>query len=101
LGSKVIGEDATVLDKTKYQFSQAITRYFVRNNLTERKMANLLGLDKSSTTKLLRGFVENFALDSLISYVEKLNIPCQVKITSEESYIPTRRSSNGRVRKHL
>lgn len=64
-------------------------------------MANLLGLDKLSTAKLLRGYVENFALDSLISYVEKLNIPCQVKITSEETFIPVRKTANGRVRKHL
>jgi predicted XRE-type DNA-binding protein len=100
LGSKVISEDASVLDQVKYQFSQTITRYHIQNNLNEAKTANLLGLDKLSTVKLLRGYVENFALDSLISYVEKLNIPCQVKITSEEPFIPTRKS-NGRTRKQV
>jgi len=98
LGSKVISKEASVLEQVKYQFCQAVARYQVQNNLTERKIANLLGLDKSSMAKLLRGYVENFALDSLISYVEKLNIPCQVKITSEESFT---RKSNGRARKHL
>lgn len=100
LGSKVISEDASVLDQVKYQFSQTITRYHIQNNLNETKMANLLGLDKLSTAKLLRGYVENFALDSLISYVEKLNIPCQVKITSEDSFA-SRKTANGRARKHL
>ena len=97
LGSKVISKEASVLDQSKYQFCQTITRYQIKNNLTEKKIANLLGLDKLSTAKLLRGYVENFALDSLISYVEKLNIPCQVKITSEEPFV---RKSNGRARKH-
>ena len=61
-------------------------------------MSNLLGLDKLSTAKLLRGHIEAFALDSLISYVEKLNIPCQVKITSTEPLtIP--KKINNRIRK--
>ncbi|CAG8768944.1 11211_t:CDS:2, partial [Dentiscutata erythropus] len=30
-----------------------------------------------TANKLLHYHIENFALDSLISYVEKLNIPCQ------------------------
>ncbi|CAG8526111.1 2818_t:CDS:2 [Gigaspora margarita] len=55
-----------------------------RNNLSEEVIAERLDLDKFTTAKLLRGYVESFALDSLISYVEKLHLPLQVKITSEE-----------------
>jgi hypothetical protein len=46
-------------------------------------MAQKLGLDKNATAKLLRGYTENFSLDSLISYVDKLHLPLQVKITEE------------------
>jgi predicted XRE-type DNA-binding protein len=74
------GEKASILEKIKYQFSQVITRYLVRNNLSEEEMANLLGLDKNNTAKLLRGYVENFSLDGLIAYTEKLHLPLQVKI---------------------
>jgi predicted XRE-type DNA-binding protein len=74
-------ESASISEKTKYQFSQVITRYQVKNNLEEREIANKLGLDKNTTAKLLRGYVENFALDSLISYVEKLHLPLQVKVS--------------------
>ena len=59
----------------------------------------MLKLDELTANKLLHYHIENFALDSLISYVEKLNIPCQVKIIPEESYILPRKS-NGRSRKH-
>ncbi|CAG8462894.1 39490_t:CDS:10 [Gigaspora margarita] len=51
-------------EKTKYQFSQVITRYLVKNNLTEEEIANQLGLDKNATAKLLRGYTENFSLDN-------------------------------------
>ena len=58
-------------------------------------------MDELTANKLLHYYTENFALDSLISYVEKLNIPCQVKITSAENCIPPRKTANGRLRKHL
>lgn len=76
-------KNASVSEKTKYQFSQVITRYLVKNNLSETEMAQKLGLDKNATAKLLRGYVENFSLDSLIAYTEKLHLPLQVKITEE------------------
>ena len=83
LGSWMPSESASVAEKTKYQFSQVITRYLVRNNLSETEMANKLGLDKNTTARLLRGYIENFSLDSLITYTEKLHLPLQVKITEE------------------
>ncbi len=83
LGSWIPSKNASINEKTKYQFSQAITRYLVKNNLSETEMAQKLGLDKNTTAKLLRGYTENFSLDSLISYTEKLHLPLQVKITEE------------------
>ncbi|CAG8776368.1 3921_t:CDS:2, partial [Racocetra persica] len=77
----------SVNEKTKYQFSQVITRYLVKNNLSEAEMAHRLGLDKSATAKLLRGYMENFSLDSLITYVDKLHLPLQIKITEEGKLI--------------
>ena len=74
-------KNASVLEKTKYQFSQVITRYQVKNNLSEERIAQQLGLDKNATAKLLRGYIENFSLDSLISYTENLHLPLQVKIS--------------------
>ena len=83
LGSWMPSKNSSVSEKTKYQFSQVITRYLVKNNLSEAEMASRLGLDKKATAKLLRGYVENFSLDSLIAYVDKLHLPLQVKITEE------------------
>lgn len=80
LGNWTPGEDATVLEKTKYQFCQAVTKYVLENNLSEEQVAERLNLNKLSTAKLLRGWTESFALDSLISYVEKLHLPLNIKI---------------------
>ena len=78
-------EKASVSEKTKYQFSQAITRYQVKNNLLEAEIANKLGLNKETTAKLLRGYTENFALDSLVGYVERLHLPLQIKVNETNS----------------
>ena len=101
LGSKILAKDATVLEKIKYELCQSIVRYKRENKLELKKVARMLKLDELTTNKLLHYYTENFALDSLISYVEKLNIPCQVKITSEEPFILPHKSSNGRLRKPL
>jgi len=74
------GKQASVSEKTKYQFSQVITRYQVKNNLGEEAITQKLGLDRNSTARLLRGYTENFSLDSLIGYVEKLHLPLQIKV---------------------
>ena len=81
LGSWMPSEKSSINEKTKYQFSQAITRYQIKNNLEEREIANKLGLDKNTTARLLRGYVENFSLDSLINYVEKLHLPLRIKVS--------------------
>ena len=100
LGSKAPRKDATILEKIKYELCQNIVRYKRKEQLDLKKVAKLLKLDELSANKLLHYHIENFALDSLISYVDKLNIPCQVKITSEETHFPPRKTSNGRLRKH-
>src|SRR5436190_10564675 len=96
-GSLVITEEASILDRTKYEFCQTIARCKREKKLELSEVADLLGLDEATVNKLLRCHIEFFALDSLISYIGKLNIPCQVKIIPE-TFIPTRKS-NGRVRK--
>ncbi|CAI2161586.1 13870_t:CDS:1 [Funneliformis geosporum] len=99
LGSKALGKDATVLEKIKYELCQSIVRYKRKKQLDLKKISRLLKLDELAANKLLHYYTENFALDSLISYVEKLNIPCQVKITPEN--VPSNhKTSNGRTRKH-
>ena len=101
LGSKTLGKDASVLEKIKYELCQSIVRYKRKEELDLKKIARLLKLDELTMNKLLHYHIESFALDSLINYVEKLNIPCQVKIVLEELSVSPRKTSNGKVRKRL
>ena len=63
----VLPENASLVEKVKHELAQKI------------------GLTLSQTIEILRGNIAFFALDSLISYVEHLHLPLQVKITPEDT----------------
>src|SRR4051812_23589262 len=73
-GSLILGEDATILEKIKYELCRSIVRYKREKKLELSKIADKLGLEEKSTYRLLRYHLEGFTLDSLIDYVEKLHI---------------------------
>jgi len=97
----VLPKNATFQEKVKYEICQAILAYQQDNKLTYRGISQKIGISSEQTIDMLRGNIASFALDSLITYAEKLDIPYQVKIFPEETFIPVRKSSNGRARKHL
>ncbi|KLL01679.1 MAG: hypothetical protein MRERC_11c034 [Mycoplasmataceae bacterium RC_NB112A] len=79
-----MSKNATILEKIKYELCQNIVCYKRKEQLELEELTDLLNLpDELTTNKLLHYHIEAFSLDSLISYVEKLNIPCQVKIEAE------------------
>jgi len=89
-------EDATIIEKFKYEICQSIAHYKLKNKLELKEMADLLSLDKSSMSKLLRCHIELFALDSLITYAEKLTIPLQITETPRSPRKRILPSSNSR-----
>ena len=93
----VLPKNATFLEKVKYETCQAILAYQQDNKLTHRNISQKIGISSEQTVDMLRGNIASFALDSLITYAEKLNIPYQIKIVSEE---PSSRKTNGRLRKY-
>lgn len=80
----VLPENASLLEKVKYELAQKILAYQQDNKLNYEETAWKLGLPISQTMEILRGNVSVFALDSLISYVEQLHLSLQVKITIQE-----------------
>src|SRR4051812_38103981 len=77
----ILPENASFLEKIKYEIAQKILAYQQDNKLTYEEIAQRLGLSLSQTMEMLRGNTTAFALDSLINYVEHLYLPLQVKIT--------------------
>ena len=79
----VLPENASFLEKVKYEIVQTILAYQQDNNLSYEETSYRIGLPLTQTMEILRGNIALFALDSLISYAEHLHLPLQVKIITE------------------
>ena len=81
-GSFIISEDASEVDRAKYQLCQLIVKYQRENKLLQKQVADKLGIDESRISEILRGKTDSFTLDRLVSYAEKLYGNVQVKIVA-------------------
>ena len=101
--SRGLSWNATPTDKAKYEIQQNILRHKRENNLSEQDLKQILGIkEKRKLECLLFAHIENFSLDELFSYAEKLTISLQVineKEVSKKNVLAPRKC-NGRVRKH-
>ena len=76
--------DASPVEKAKYKICKNILGYKIDNDFSEQEIGKKLGLKKDKLEYLLFCHIENFNLDELFSYAERLNIPLQV-VNEEET----------------
>jgi predicted XRE-type DNA-binding protein len=93
--------NATPLEKSKYEICKSILHYKRENNLSEKEIGEKLGIKQTDKLEyLLFRHIDYFTLDELVEYATELFTPFHLAI-HEETLNPTRKSSNGRLRKHL
>ena len=80
VGSYVLPENASMEDKFKYEICQTILTYQQESKIAYQEIARQLDLPFAETMALLKKRINNFTLNDLVNYLEKLTIPCQVKI---------------------
>ncbi len=74
-----LAPNASPIEKAKYDFCQTIARYRRENNLTEKTVAQRLGITSSRLDNILYSHINKFTLDELASYVNNLHIPFELK----------------------
>lgn len=79
-GSLALSPDASETDKAKYQLCQLILIYKRKNNVDQNTIADLIGVDKSRISEILRMRFASFTLDRLIAYAEKLHPKLKITI---------------------
>jgi molybdenum cofactor biosynthesis enzyme MoaA len=75
--------DATEADKVKYHLCLNISRYQDKNGLSEKELAQKLGINKAKTEYILFRHLDKLSLEELIDYLEELHVPCELKINSQ------------------
>ena len=79
-GNLALPENATEVDRAKYQLCQLIAKYQREHGLLQKDIARKLGVDESRISDILRGKIEGFTLDRLIGYAEKLHPRLKVQV---------------------
>ncbi len=79
-GNLALPKHATEVDRAKYQLCQLIARYQREHGLLQKDIAQKIGVDESRISDILRGKLESFTLDRLISYAEKLHPRLRVRV---------------------
>ena len=70
------------MERAKYQLCQLIGKYQREHGLLQKEIADKIGVDESRISDILRGKIESFTLDRLISYAEKLHPRLRVEINA-------------------
>lgn len=83
-GSYVLPADAGSLDKAKYEVCRSMVDYLLKNNLKEEQIAQRIELSKAEVKRMLRYRIDEFTLDRLITYADKLFFPFQVGVIKAE-----------------
>ena len=68
-------------EMAKIDMAVAITKAIQKRNLTQVQAAKIIGTDQAKISALLRGRLDDFSIDRLISFLGALGKDVEVKIT--------------------
>ena len=68
------------LEKFRHDIQQKFVGYILIKKITQREMAEILGIDEGKMSKILHNRLDEFSTDRLISLYEKLNPNLELKV---------------------
>ena len=71
-GSTVLGPDAPLVDRIKQDLCSKIVQYHLNNKVTQKDLAEKLGVDESEMSRILHYKLERYSIDRLVGYLEIL-----------------------------
>jgi len=72
IGSTIIPKNATESDKIKYKLCGKILEYKLAKNLTQKELAEKIGLDEPETSRVLHYKIERYSIERLLGYAMAL-----------------------------
>ncbi|MDA9189522.1 helix-turn-helix domain-containing protein [bacterium] len=80
-GSLVLQDDATPLEKLRFEICQKFIKYKLSNKLNQKELAEILEVDEAKVSKILRHRIDEFSTDRLISLYYKLDPELVLKVS--------------------
>ena len=72
IGSSLLPENASEVERAKYKACEIIIRYRQHNGLKQKELATRLGIDEARMSEILHYKIDNFTLDRLVRYAQVL-----------------------------
>jgi predicted XRE-type DNA-binding protein len=73
-------KNPTPLQKFRHDIQQQFVGYKLDRKISQREMAEVLGVDEGKVSKILHNRLTEFSTDRLINLVEKLNPKIKLKV---------------------
>jgi predicted XRE-type DNA-binding protein len=80
-GTLALPENPTPLQKFRYDLQQKFVGYILVKKISQRELAEILGIDESKVSKILHNRLDEFSTDRLINLYEKLNPDVELKVS--------------------
>jgi predicted XRE-type DNA-binding protein len=71
-GSTVLGPDASLTDRIKQNLCSKIVEYHLKNKVTQKELADKLGVDEPEMSRILHYKIDRYSIDRLVGYLEAL-----------------------------
>jgi predicted XRE-type DNA-binding protein len=79
-GTLVISPNASKLEKFRWDLCQKFVNFKIKSNLSQKEIAELIGIDEAKISKILRHRIDSFSTDRLITLYEKLDSNLKLKV---------------------
>jgi predicted XRE-type DNA-binding protein len=83
-GNYALPENASELERSKYEICQTIARYKRENELSPRELTYELQISQNRLDDILFCRINLFSLDNLVEHLEKLCIPFHLGIIKQK-----------------
>jgi predicted XRE-type DNA-binding protein len=78
---EVLPEDATNVDKVKYQLCKKFVSYLQDQSISQAELARRLDVDRSRVNWIVKYKTEHFTIDRLYELLCKLNLNVELKVS--------------------
>ncbi len=79
-GSQLLPEDASLVDKMKFELCKSFIIYKREHELSQKDLADLLEIDQAVMSKILHYRIEDFTIDRLVRILNILQKDISIKI---------------------
>ena len=81
-GSLHLNDNASPLEKFRFQLCQKLLRYKVEGKISQRELASELGINESIVSKIFHHRIENISTDRLIEYVQVIEPNIDLRVAN-------------------